>query len=306
MPHWGAFGLLQAARAALPEEIIVPPSLEHSGIHFLCENLQVTGSYKVRAVCHWLGQRRAEEPPVALASSGNFAVALAWAGRRFGLDVTAVMMERSHPWKVERVRQLGGKILVCGNSTEERTRTLESLQMQGYEILEHLNDPRVLVGHATLGLDLAVQRPRRVLVPASTGGLLAATALALKQFDPEVQVIGVQPQGACAMALSFRQRAMCRIDSVDTECDALTANHPGPLPLQLALELVDDMATVSEASIRRAVRWLAEELKLVVEPGAAVGLAALQSGEIEPQEGTWVVLSGGNLAPARLARWLAE
>lgn len=289
-------------RSALPEAVC-PPALRKMGnLGLVCENLQVTGSYKVRACCHLMESRRPQR--MALASSGNFAVALAWAGRHYGIPVKAVMMERSHPWKVERVRSLGASLVLCGNSTEERTARLHELAQEGWEIVDHLVDPEVLVGHATLGLDMVTVQPRQVLVPASTGGLLAATAVALKQLLPDVRVIGVQPQGSNALARSFRAGERQRVDQVVTECDALTANTPGPLPWELCRDWVDEVVEVSETSVRAAVCELVEEAKLVVEPGGAVGLAALRSGQVGLDEGTWVVLSGGNIDPQRLAHWL--
>lgn len=304
LPDWARLSHLQAARADLPLAVIAPPLRRLDGVGLVCENLQVTGAYKVRAICHLMNRLRLPPAGLALASSGNFAVALAWAGRHYGVPVTAVMMRRSHPWKVERVRALGGRVVLCGDSTEERTAALHALKE--VLVVDHLTDPQVLVGHATLGLDMAEARPVQVLVPASTGGLLVGTALALKQLDPGVRVIGVQPEGADAMVQSFRTGELRRVENVVTECDALTANRPGALPWELAREWVDDMVTVSEAAVHEAVCYLAEEAKLVVEPGGAAGLAALRSGQVKVQEGSWAVLSGGNIAPERLARWLME
>lgn len=306
IPKWAQLSHIQAARAALPAPVVAPPLRRVDGIGLACESLQVTGSYKVRAVCHLFNQLRSKMPPagLALASSGNFAVALAWAGRFYQVPVTAVMMRRSHPWKIERVRALGGNVVLCGDSTEERTQALHALQ--NVHIVDHLTDPQVLVGHATLGLDLATARSRTVVVPASTGGLLVATALALKQIDPDVRIVGVQPEGANALVQSFEAGELRRVDQVKTECDALTANRPGDLPWHLAPSWVDEMVSVSEAAVHEAVCYLAEEAKLVVEPGGAAGLAAVRSGQVKSDDGTWVVLSGGNLAPERLARWLTE
>ena len=304
VPDWAGLDRIEVVRSGLPSEVVAPLLKPYLGCSLVCENLQVTGSYKIRAVCHCLGLRRSSER-VALASSGNFAVALAWGGRRLGIPTTAVMMRRSQAWKVERVRALGGEVLFCGNSTEERTRALQELSAQGTDVIDHLVDPQVLLGHSTLGWDIArMGRPRQVLIPASTGGLLAACALALKQIYPEVRVLGVQPRGANALAQSFRAGRLLRLSEVVTECDALTANSPGELPWQIISQWVDDVVEVDEVEIRQAVLELLEEAKLLVEPGAAVGLAALRSGHVESSSDTWVLLSGGNLDPRRLRDWL--
>lgn len=306
-PEWATLEKIEAARQALPEEVVVPPFRSLDGVGLVCESLQVTGAYKVRAICHIMNlkARTLGAKGLALASSGNFAVALAWAGRHYGVPVTAVMMRRSQPWKVERVKALGGQVVFSGDSTEERTAALHALAEEGYHVVDHLQDPEVLVGHATLGLDIARVRPRRVIVPASTGGLLVATSLALKQVDPLIRIVGVQPKGANAMVDSLRSGELRRLDTVITECDALTANRPGDLPWELAQQWVDEMVEVSEQAVRETVRYLVEEAKLVVEPGGAAGLAAYRSGQIAEQQGTWVVLSGGNIAPLRLAEWIA-
>ncbi len=305
-PAWGTLQHIEAARQALPAEVIAPPLRKLDGVGLMCENLQVTGAYKVRAVCHLMNLRAQGlgEKGLALASSGNFAVALAWAGRYYGVPVTAVMMRRSHPWKVARVQAWGGRVVFSGDSTEERTAALHALKDQGIHIVDHLTDPQVLVGHATLGLDLAPARPRQVIIPASTGGLLVATSLALKQIDPLIRIVGVQPKGANALVDSLKNGELRRLDTVVTECDALTANRPGDLPWELAQQWVDDMVEVSEQAVRDTVRYLVEEARLVVEPGGAAGLAAYRSGQIPELDNTWVVLSGGNIAPERLAEWI--
>jgi threonine dehydratase len=309
LPAWAGRPYLEKARAELPAQV-VPPLLRQpaDGPGLLCENLQVTGSYKVRAVCHLLNlyRRRLDAGGFGLASSGNFAVALAWAGQHYGVPVTAVMMRRSDPWKVHKVQQFGGRVVFCPDSTEERTATLLELEKEGVFVVDHLREPEVLVGHATLGLDLVQSGVpiQQVVVPASTGGLLAATAVAVKQAHPMARIIGVQPSGADAMVRSFESGQISRVAQVVTECDALTANRPGDLPWEVAREWVDEMVRVDEDDIRRAVRWLVEDAKLVVEPGGAAGLAAYQSGRIAHREATWIVLSGGNFAPTRLAQWL--
>ncbi len=307
VPSWARWDRLLEVREQLPREVLVPPLLHSSefGCKLVCENLQVTGSYKVRAVCHLLTSRP-PGTPVALASSGNFAVALAWAGQRLGYPVAAVMMQRSLAWKVDRVRSLGGRVVFCGNTTEERTEALYALEREGFELVDHLIEPEVLVGHATLGVDMArLGHPERVLVPASTGGLLAATALSLKQKFPGLKVVGLQPEGSNALVLSWSSGHLCRRDHIRTECDALTANRPGQLPWEVIRDWVDEVIEVPELAIRAAVVDLLERSKLLVEPGGAIGLAAVRNGQVASGPGTWIVLSGGNFDPARLRDWLA-
>jgi threonine dehydratase len=178
---------------------------------------------------------------------------------------------------------------------------------RGLTVIHHYEDPRVIAGHGTIGLEILADCPDtgRVLVPVSSGGLLAGVAAAVKARRPEARVVGVQPEGADAMARSLEAGCVVSIAEARTMCDALVATRPGELPFRHAQRDVDGIVRVSEAEVARAVRFLATEAKLVVEPGGAVTTAALLSGRLEPGAGPTVVLvSGGNVAPERLAALL--
>lgn len=319
VPVWADISEIARVRASLPAEIRLPPLVPGpeggpSGTWLLCENLQITGSYKIRAafaVCHRYLAAGSPGPGIAVSSSGNFAIAFAFAGRALGIPVSIVMMNKSSPFKAERAAAYGARIVRCGDHTEERLSTLRQLRdEEGWWMLDHLEDPGVVAGHATLGLDLchfwkklSPSAPSQVLVPVSTAGLASGVALAVKQFYPECRVVGVQSEGSDAAAQSFRSGKMVVRDRVETECDALTANRTGALTLSLALDWLDDIVTVSEEAILHAVVALLEDSHLLVEPGGAVGFAALVSGILTPSAGTVVVLSGGNLDLNRLDAW---
>ncbi|MCS6863247.1 MAG: threonine/serine dehydratase, partial [Abditibacteriales bacterium] len=310
---------IRIAQSELPSVIRRTPMLPSeelsaatgSRVFLKCENLQVTGSYKVRAAFTILNRLSAEQKQrgAALSSSGNFASAFAYMGRLLGVPTTIVMMQKTVPFKVEKTQRYGGEILFCENRYEARFEALARLQRErGIVAINHLEDANVIIGHGTIGAEIMEQLPDAdaVLVPVSTGGLIAGVATAVKQIKPAAQVIGVQPEGANATYLSFQRGEIVKISAVNTICDALTATYPGALPWEHIQRYVDDVVTVSDEEVKDAVVCLAEDAKCVVEAGGAVTVAALRTGKVSlPGKTVVALLSGGNIAPATLAGWLA-
>lgn len=276
------------------------------------ENLQVTGSYKARASFTILNRLSDDEKRrgAAISSSGNFAAAFAFMGTRLGIPTTVVMMQKTSPYKVERTRRFGAEVVLCENRHESRWETLDRLKAErGITVINTFEEPNVMRGHGTIGLEIMEQVPDVdvVLVPISSGGLIAGVATAVKEIRPVAHVIGVQPEGSQAMYRSFRQGRVCGIDEARTICDALIAGRPGALPFEHVQRYVDDVVLVSDEQIKHAVRTLAGTTKLVVEPSGAVGVAAMQAGLVDVRGQTVVALvSGGNIALAQLAGILGE
>jgi threonine dehydratase len=219
------------------------------------------------------------------------------------------MMERTSPLKLEKTRRYGAEVVLCPNVFEERWHTLDRLEAErGMKAINTFEEPDVVIGHGTIGLEMveALHDVDTVLVPVSSGGLIAGVATAVKELRPSARIIGVQPEGSNAVTLSFRQGEPVTIPSVDTICDALIAQKVGGLMFEHIQRYVDDMALVTDDDVKDAIHWLVEKAKLVVEPGGAVGAAALLSGKVKPQGKTIVLLSGGNIAPATLALYLSE
>ncbi len=298
---------LQAIRASLPLEVLKTPVLPGEYGWMMAESLQTTGSYKLRAAFHLLQSLTPQEKArgAALSSSGNFAQAFAYAGKALGILTVVVMQEGASAFKMERTRNYGAELVLCEHRFEARFEALRKLEEErGITAIDHMEDERVVHGHATVALDLLEQvRPPAILVPVSTAGLLAGVALATKLTDPTIRVIGVQPERANATALSFAKGEVTAIARAESQCDALSASRPGNVPFGLVQKYVDDVVTVSEEAIAEAVRYLATQAKLVVEPGGAVGIAALRSGVVTAPAAA--ILSGGNLDPLRLASYLA-
>lgn len=310
---------IREAAAALPPWVrrtpMVPaeaPMQAGKTLHYKCENLQLTGSYKLRAAWTVLSRLAPEQRArgAALSSSGNFAAAFAYAGRQLGIPTTVVMMEQTQPNKVQRTRDLGAEVVLCENRFEARFETLRALEAQrGITVIDHMENRDVLCGHATVGLEIVEDLPdvEVVLVPVSTAGLLAGVAAAVKALRPEAQVIGVQPAGNDSTWRSLLDGRPVSIPEARTLCDALTSTRPGGLPFAHVKELVRTIEIVQDEEVVQAVRWLATHQKLVVEPGGAVGAAffVISNRGIHLDDcNVCILLSGGNIAPERLARFL--
>jgi threonine dehydratase len=310
---------IRAARAALPPQIVRTPLLvsedlqESAGapVWFKAENLQVTGSYKARATFTMLNNLPPEwrERGAALSSSGNFASAWAYMGRLLGIPTTVVMQEKTSPLKVEKTRRYGAEVILCANDFDARWSTLFALEPErGIRAINTFEYPDVVRGHGTIGLEMLDDLPDvdTVIIPVSSGGLIAGIATAVKELRPSARVIGVQPEGSHAASTSFRRGEVTRIDKVETICDALIAAYPGKLPFAHIRRYVDEMALVTDEEVKAAIRWLVERAKLVVEAGGAVGVAALLTGKVRPRGKTIVLLSGGNIMPSTLAEYLTS
>lgn len=310
---------IKTAHRNLSTEIVRTPLLLSADLNerlntrtFLkAENLQVTGSYKSRAAFTMLNNLtpQQKEKGAALSSSGNFAGAFALMGRLLGIPVSVVMMEKTAPFKIEKTRRYGAEVVMCENRFAARFETLERLERErGIVAINHFEDPDVIAGHGTIGLEISEELPdaATILVPISSGGLIAGVATAVKEIAARVKVIGVQPEGANATYLSFKFGEIQSIEHTDTICDALVATQPGRLPFAHIQHYVDDIVTVTDDAVKAAVRLLFETTKLVVEPSGAVGVAALLSGAVSGTDNTAVLLSGGNVSKENYARVLAE
>lgn len=281
-----------------------------SGLYLKAENLQVTGSFKIRPAFNQLAALTPEQRQqgAVTSSSGNFAQGAAYAARQLGVSIKVVMMRSSNPLKVEKTRGLGAEVVFCEDHFEARFRRVQEIQEEeGRAAVHPFDSPLAIAGNATIGLELLEQLEeiRHVVVPVSGGGLIAGISALLRLKAPKVRIWGIQPEGSNAACLSYQAGRPVSIEKAETVADGLTATRPGILTCSLMSRFVDGMYTVGEESILEAVRQLAVEEKLVVEPSGAVPLAAILEGKV-PVERTVLILSGGNILPALLARILSQ
>ncbi|WP_282206009.1 threonine ammonia-lyase [Kitasatospora fiedleri] len=277
------------------------------------ESLQPTGAFKVRGAMNRLAALTAEERArgVVAQSSGNHAQAVAYAARRLGVKAVIVMPDTSPAVKIENTRAFGAEVVVV--TAEERdTVPAELAAAHGYVWVPPYDDPYIIAGQGTVGLEIAEDAPDEldtVLVPVSGGGLISGTAAALKLACPGVRVVGVEPELAADARQSLREgvrTAWPVADTYRTIADGLRTPSVGVLPFEHLTAYVDDIVTVSEDEIRATVALLARRGRLVAEPSGAVAPAAYfhRAGELGGRVFAAVV-SGGNLDPALLAELLA-
>jgi threonine dehydratase len=272
------------------------------------ECLQLTGSFKVRGALN----RARMLPPEARArglltvSAGNAALGLAFAGYVLDAGVTVVMPQDAVSAKVDAVRALGGVVVQDGvlDAAGAFRRAAQLQDQHGYTFVHPFDDPYVVAGAATATLELLEQEPdvERLVVPCSGGGLLAGAILGAETAGRTIEIVGVQPDRVPTIVRSLEVGEPTEVDHPPTIADGLTAPRPGRLNFDMIRSADVRIVTVSEAAIRSAVRELVTTLKVVVEPSAAVGLAAIIDRRLGVINGvTALMLSGGNISPAVLA-----
>ncbi|GAY11788.1 threonine/serine dehydratase [Pseudonocardia sp. N23] len=247
---------------------------------------------------------------VVCASAGNLGQALAWSGRTRGLDVTVVASHAAPAAKLDRIRALGARLeLVDGDFDSARDRAAEIARCDGIRLVEDSLDVETCEGAGTIGLELVERAPSADVVLVALGGGAMATGIGhvLKDLAPGVQVVCVQPAGAPAMTLSFRERRVVTTESTDTIADGVAGRRPIPEVLDDLLLTADDAVLVQEASIVAGVRLLFEHAGLVAEPSAALGVAALLE-DRDRFAGLHVVtvVCGGNVDPDAFGRWVGH
>ncbi|WP_404369068.1 threonine/serine dehydratase [Marinobacter sp.] len=310
-------------RSALPDEHIIAsaeqrirpwisetpvlrvPDLDVSFGHPLwlkCENLQRTGSFKARGALNWmLTASEAElEPGLITISAGNHAIALAWAAAQKGSPLQVVMPKGSSPLKIRLTESLGARVTVGGTIQEALAHCHELRDQQGFTLVHPYNDVRIMAGQGTLGLELLRQQPdiKRILCPIGGGGLISGLGLAIKGKRPDIELIGVEPEGAATMANAWQHEdASASLATVDTWAASLAPAVVGDYTYEASRQVVDRILTVSEAAIREATKRLLTEARLYVEPGASVGLAVIIEGGINLADDvpTALIVTGGNL-----------
>jgi len=306
---------VERARSAIVDVVRHTPVLPSATLTERCgapvvlkaESLQRTGSFKIRgalAKLHALGDACA--PGVVTGSAGNHAQALAAAARARGVPCEVFMPVSAPIAKVEGATALGAVVKLGGDSVDEAiVAARERAESAGMGFVHPFDDPDVVAGQGTLGLELLEDVPDlgRVIVPVGGGGLASGIAIALKSARPEVSVVGVEVEVLAAALASLRADRLVTLEPALSIADGIAVKRPGELTLALLREWVDDIVTVAEDDVAEAMVLLMEKAKLVVEGAGAVGVAALLGGQVAPAPTgtTVVVLSGGNVDGELLA-----
>jgi len=271
-----------------------------------CECLQTGHAFKLRGATNRLLQLSEEERKrgVVAFSSGNHAQGVAIAAKRLGIRAIIVMPADAPAVKVDATRGQGAEIIFYDRRTESREAIAQKLADEtGATIVPSFDDPAIVAGQGTVGLEILEQMPispRRIVVPCGGGGLASGIALVC----PDAEMVIVEPEGWDDMRRSLELGEIVAVaaDAPASLCDALLTPRVSPITFEILRERSAEALVVDDSEVKEAVRFAWREHELVVEPGGAVALAALLAGKVEPMEGTIAVVSGGNIDPELHAR----
>ncbi len=294
-------------------DLIFAPNLcPGSEIYLKTENLQVTGSFKVRGAYYKISQLSEEERAhgVIACSAGNHAQGVAMAATQNGISSVICLPDVAPISKIEATKRYGAQIeLVPGAYDDAYARALQLRDEKGYTFIHPFDDEEVIAGQGTIGLELLEQLPDvdAVIVPVGGGGLLSGIAFAIKSLNPDCKVYGVQSAGAPSMANSYRHHQLEGLSSVSTIADGIAVKRPGDITYKLCTQYADDIVTVTDDEVSSAILALIEQHKLIAEGAGAVAVAAAMFGRV-PVEGKKVVclLSGGNIDVTILSRFITR
>jgi threonine dehydratase len=282
-------------------------ALTRSSVRLKCENLQRTGSFKVRGAYNRMAHLSEEERArgVVAASAGNHAQGVALAAQALGIRATVFMPEGAPIPKEKATRGYGAEVVFHGRYLEDALAEARAFQERTGAVLIHpFDNVDIVAGQGTVGLEILEQAPEveTVVVPCGGGGLLSGIAVAVKAKRPDVQVIGVQAEQAAAYPASLAAGKPLPLESMSTMADGIAVGLPGQVPFAAVRDLVDEVLTVSEASLSTAVLATLERAKMVVEPAGAAAVAAILDDPERFRSPTVGVLSGGNLDPLLLGK----
>jgi threonine dehydratase len=306
---------VRAARKLLDGVIRMTP-LEHSRVlaaaaggpvHLKCENLQRTGSFKIRGAYTRISRLTPEQRAVGVvaASAGNHAQGVALAAQLLDTRATVFMPVSAALPKVDATRNYGAEVRLAGGSVDEALELATEYEAETGAVLVHPFDhPDIVAGQGTVGLEILEQCPevRTVLVGTGGGGVVAGIGVAIKAMRPDVAVIAVQAEAAAAYPASLAAGRPIPLDRMATMADGIAVGRPGDLPFGLVRNVVDEVVTVSEAAISKALLLCLERAKQVVEPAGAAAVAAVLAEPRRWEPPMVAVLTGGNIDPVLLMR----
>jgi threonine dehydratase len=307
---------IQTAQATIHDAIDLTPC-KYSGylsrltgaeVHLKLENLQNTGSFKIRGALHKLSSLTPAERRrgVIAASAGNHAQGVARAAQKLGIRAAILMPEATPVTKVEATKFAGAEVILQGDTFDDAMSVARSLAAErGLTMIHPFDDPAVIAGQGTIGLEMLQQLPElgAVVVPVGGGGLISGIAIALKALRPTLRVIGVEAEYAASAVLSRQTGHIRELNAIKTIADGIAVKRVGDLTFALMEQYVDDLVTVSDEDIAAAILIYMERIRVVVEGAGAASLAALVSHKVDlAGVCTGVVVSGGNIDVQMVAK----
>ena len=280
-------------------------------VYLKSECLQITGSFKLRGATNKMLTLTDEEKAkgIIASSSGNHAQGVAYAANKFGIEATLVLPENAPLTKIEGTKTLGAKVVLHGFDSIQRYKKLyEIIDEKGYTLIHSYDDPKLIAGQGTVGYEVMedIKDLDVIVVPLGGGGLLAGIAVAVKEINPNVRVIGVEPAAIPRYSESRKVGKPVEVPMQNTIADGLMITKTGENTYPIIEKYVDEVITVSDEYIYKALYEVVFKAKLVVEPSAVIGIAAAIAGKIKYKSNDKIcfVLSGGNIDPERLVEFI--
>ncbi len=282
-------------------------------VYLKTENLQITGSFKVRGAYYKISQLSEEEKAkgVIACSAGNHAQGVALASEKFGIKAIICMPDGAPISKVEATKSYGAEVVLVPGVYDDAHNEAERLKAEkGYTFIHPFDDEDVIAGQGTIGLEIIDQLKDAdaVVVPVGGGGLISGVAFAIKSLNPKIKVYGVQSDGAPSMLNSLEHKHIETLPSVSTVADGIAVKEPGKLTFEICSRYVDKIVSVTDDQVSAAILALIEKQKMIAEGAGAVSLAAVMFGKIPDIKGKKVVclISGGNIDVTILSRVISR
>ena len=297
-----------------PAKTSGPQDPRTSRLFLKAENLQPMGAFKIRGAYNMVSQLTPDQLKrgVITYSSGNHGQAVAMAAQMLGVPAVIVMPTTAPAVKVDGCRGFGAEVIFAGTTSLDRqARAEQEMAERGLTMVPPFDHTLIITGQGTVGLEILEQVPdvATVVIPVGGGGLLSGVATAIKQTKPSVRIVGVEPEGAPKVTKSLEAGHPITLPSSKSIADGLMNMRPGDITFAHIKQFVDEVVTVSDEDIAKAVGWLSRHARLVVEPSGAATTAAIMLGlgHIDPSAGPVVaIVSGGNVAPEAFAKYLAS
>lgn len=280
-------------------------------VYIKAENLQMTGAFKLRGAYNKMSSLTPEQAAkgVIASSSGNHAQGIAYSATKLGIRSIICMPAGAPISKIEATKNYGAEVvLVPGVYDDAAAKVDELIKEHGYVFAHPFNDPYVIAGQGTIGLEILEQLPEveQVIVPIGGGGLISGIATAIKSLKPSCKVIGVEAAGAASMFKSVHDNEIVELKSISTIADGIAVKKPGDLTFDLVRRYVDEIVTVKEDEIASAILALMEGQKTVAEGAGATTVAAVMFGKVDTSKKTVCVVSGGNIDVNMLSRIITK
>ena len=274
-------------------------SINNCSVYMKCENLQITGAYKIRGALNKIRTLSKEEKSkgVVCSSAGNHAQGVAYAAKLLGVNSTIVMPKNTPYLKVQSTKELGGNVILHGNCYDDAFLKAKSIETENNSVFIHpFNDINVIYGQGTIALEIFedIENIDVIICPIGGGGLISGVSLAAKELNPNIKIIGVQAEGANAMEQSYKKGSLISLNSVNTIADGIAVKCPGELTFSIIKDCVDDIVTVSDKEIAESFLILCEKHKILAEASGAASLAALKKLDLNGKK-VVSIISGGNI-----------